>query len=212
MAGRGVRFPSREELLVAVRAQCEREYRKLTGRAWEPQLGARFQPVDGERRVARNRLDVRAERVFQELRAAMAQAVDFVADVTAEVQDNDDARTRERIAALRTAMMTAPRAQFLSSWVPRFIAPLMKHSAMETAHRPKLEHDPRALLAYEYSSKDLLGLGRVPTARELATVSLLVGNAPACSAKNTVAQVIAAERRAVALALERHAHPASRQG
>lgn len=207
---RAARFETLHTLRDAVRARCERDYLKITGRDWQDGWGKRFRAPEGKRKVARNQLDVRADEVFQALRDAMKRALDFVAEVTVEAQETDDMPTRERIAAMHAAMTTAPHAGFLVTWVPRFVAPLMKHSALETAFRPTLEHDPRALLAFEYSSKDLLGLRRVPTDREAAIVSLLVGNFPdGVTTAHTVADVIARERRAMHLALDRNAHPAT---
>src|SRR5690606_10810307 len=168
--------------------KCLVEFRERFGREWTEDDRLVVLPPDGGGDWAGDvafREEQEAQRVFVNLRKAMVEAVEFV---------------KRCDPTIPRVGLGNPTVSFLRWWVPMFVEPLLKHAALAVEPRLSDVRTGRAALAHDLDRLDLLGVGRVLETRELAIVSLLVGNWP-CEAMPreglTVASVLEREANCV---------------
>lgn len=180
---RGVRTSNEEELWKNVLAECERIFLLLTGNPWDAKV-VTLRPKDP--------LEAEAREILSRLRSIVKEAVTFVARLDVKAHRHP----KTAITILRTFTPDLQRQKWLSE------AP------------PKDPLDPRGQLVVLLDTYNFFALpskpnrsGRFLSVREMAVISLLMGNKPSLNPATldyTPASVIKLEASYIRQLLQRH--------
>lgn len=198
-----------KKLMVAVRAYCLGEYERVWGRPWDDTWPRELRHIVKMRDIA-----ARAHEVWSQLRRAMKEAVDFVV--------SQGLPHRKEADHLGTAGKTVYESVVIHEWLYRhdeavedlFCAeefekmPSARSMLARILGRTRLEEPAQSAATFRWNNGQ--PRGRELKEREMAYVSLLLGNEPPSLKRRiedelvSIEDVVEMEREAINTARNRH--------